>query len=237
MTDLDEHHKLDKIRRDFIANVSHELRTPLTVLTGYLEILLEQPIEDAAALKKILAQMQQQTHRMQFLVEDLLLLSQLESVLPEKSAMVEVNVTKLLQGIVEDARSLSGSKAHVIALQADEQLKIKGYPKELRSAFSNIIVNAVRYTPAHGSVCITWKKENDQACLSVKDTGIGIEAEHIPRLTERFYRVDKGRSRAIGGTGLGLAIVKHVLLRHDSHLDVQSMPGLGSEFKCYFNVD
>lgn len=229
-----EQSKLEKIRRDFVANISHELRTPLTVVSGYLELLLEQKHEATQPWQRIFGQMQQQTHRMQQLVEDLLLLSSIESANLPEALIVEVNVGRMLKSICEDARSLSGEKQHIIHEDIDAKLTIKGEPKELRSAFSNLVFNAVRYTPAGGAIYVSWHEKDNHKQFTVRDTGIGIAKEHIPRLTERFYRVDKGRSRDVGGTGLGLAIVKHVLIRHHAQLDIHSELGFGSEFCCYF---
>lgn len=225
--------KLEKIRRDFIANVSHELRTPLTVVSGYLELLLDQ-VDQSGQHKRIFEQMQNQTDRMQRLVEDLLLLSSIESADLAKNLITDVNVAEVLASVCEDARRLSAEKQHGIRLEADTTLTLKGEVKELRSAFSNLIFNAVRYTPEKGDIFVTWFKEGDEKVLSVRDTGLGIEAKHLPRLTERFYRIDKSRSRDEGGTGLGLAIVKHVMIRHHGRLNISSALNKGSDFRCYF---
>jgi two-component system, OmpR family, phosphate regulon sensor histidine kinase PhoR len=234
--DVTHTHHLKNMRQDFVANVSHELRTPLTVVHGYLELLLEDNVLPLAAARKIFEQMMQQSLRMEQLVQDLLLLSRLETVQPEQQNRQKVNILALLTAICEDAQALSGSDAHNIQLKVSPHLDIYGQVDELRSAFSNIIFNAVHYTPAHGTIQIAWGKDKHGVYLKVQDTGIGIAAEHIPRLTERFYRVDKARSRASGGTGLGLAIVKHVLLRHDAFLSIQSQLGKGSSFTCHFPV-
>ncbi len=235
--DVTQLHHLERIRQDFVANVSHELRTPLTVVHGYLEMMLDQSNHDLQAYKKILEQMYQQSQRMQKLIEDLLLLSHLESDVPENERFKPVAVSQLLKAIVADAKALSGANQHRIKLITNNKLNIFGLENELRSAFSNLVFNAVNYTPAKGEIIVHWYKEDHNACLSVTDTGIGIAAEHIPRITERFYRIDKARSRSSGGTGLGLAIVKHVLLLHRANLKISSEPGKGSTFSCVFPRD
>ena len=227
--------QLERMRRDFVANVSHELRTPLTVVAGYLETLLDEAADDPAARQWLctLTSMHEQSRRMQGIVEDLLMLSRLESqAQPDQPAPVAV--PGLLAQVREDAQRLSGDQAHDITLEADPELWLLGSESELRSLFSNLAFNAVRYTPAGGHIDLRWYGDAEGAHFAIRDTGIGIAAHHIPRLTERFYRVDIGRSRGSGGTGLGLAIVKHVLLRHDGQLDVDSEPGKGSTFICTF---
>ena len=234
--DVSRLHQLEIMRTDFVANVSHELRTPLTVICGYLETL-----GDAAAMNRemppahirALARMQEQADRMQRLIEDLLLLSRLEATEPERSCQV-VALKPLLVGIVADAQALSGEKQHQIRLECLDDSTVQGEPMELRSAFSNLVYNAVRYTPAGGEVLVKWCQDQKGGYLMVRDDGVGIDPVHIPRLTERFYRVDKSRSQMTGGTGLGLAIVKHVLLRHDGYISISSHPGRGSEFVCHF---
>ena len=224
---------LERMRQDFVANVSHELRTPLTVVQGYLEILLEQmPLEDLG--KKILIQMQQQTMRMGNLVEDLLLLSRLEDSCLSNKYQKQIAVVKLITHIIQEAKCLSGALNHTIDCQLDPALYLRGMEGEVRSLFSNLIFNAVKYTPAGGNIKIRWYQIQELAYFSVEDNGIGIASKHIPRLTERFYRVDKARSRSSGGTGLGLAIAKHVLIRHDASLKVKSQLGKGSCFICCF---
>jgi two-component system phosphate regulon sensor histidine kinase PhoR len=235
--DITQIHHLERMRQDFVANVSHELRTPLTVFHGYLEMLLEQKKYPASACKKIFEQMYQQSVRMEKLIGDLLLLSRLESVAPEQQHFKPIAVAHLLEIICQDARAFSGTRQHTITLSADKNLTLYGLENELTSAFTNIIINAVNYTPARGHISIKWHQHNHQACLEVTDTGIGIEKKHIPRLTERFYRVDKARSRSSGGTGLGLAIVKHVLLLHKATLNISSEPESGSTFTCIFRRD
>jgi two-component system phosphate regulon sensor histidine kinase PhoR len=185
-------------------------------------------------LKKYLATMQEQTLRMQRLVDDLLMLSKLETA-PPRTHDEMVDVMSLLSGLKEQAELLSGEQQHVITIEADRNLRLLGSREELLSAFSNLINNAVRYTPAGGRIALQWKATPDGgANFTVSDTGMGVAPEHVPHLTERFYRVDTARSRASGGTGLGLSIVKHVLLRHDARLEIESELGVGSTFTCYF---
>lgn len=228
---------LERMRQDFVANVSHELRTPLTVIHGYLESLLSQEHDETQPWNKIFTQMHQQTLRMENLIEDLLLLSRLENQEDEAIDTKKVDVPQLLQTLTQDAIEFSGDSKHLIQLEAEKELYLVGHEDELRSLFSNIIFNAVKYTPAHGIISIRWYPFENNIYFSVKDTGIGIASEHIPRLTERFYRVDAGRSRASGGTGLGLAIAKHVLIRHLGKLEVTSELGKGSTFTCIFPMN
>ncbi|MFC3608248.1 phosphate regulon sensor histidine kinase PhoR [Stutzerimonas tarimensis] len=231
--DVTRLHLLEQMRKDFVANVSHELRTPLTVISGYLETLLAHSDSLEPRWLKPLQRMEQQSERMKHLLEDLLLLAKLEATAHSANAQ-PVAVAPLLQLIRRDAQSLSADKAHQIELEADPLLWLKGSEAELRSAFSNLVFNAVKYTPAGGHIQIRWWGDEHGAHLSVRDDGIGIEPRHLPRLTERFYRVDSSRASHTGGTGLGLAIVKHVLLRHQGRLDVESAPGEGSRFSCHF---
>lgn len=223
---------LERMRQDFIANVSHELRTPLTVIHGYLEILMEQDF--AAKWQMILTQMYQQTLRMENLIGDLLLLSSLETEEENHTAQQLVDVPELLMSIVEEARILSGTANHAISVQTNRTLKLYGHENELRSLFSNVVFNAVKYTPANGAIDVKWYLKKHHAYFQVKDSGIGIAKKHIPRITERFYRIDEARSRESGGTGLGLAIAKHVLLRHQGRLKVTSKVDVGSTFTCIF---
>lgn len=228
-------HHLEQVRSDFVANVSHELRTPLTVIRGYLEALIHNKHPDVEMLAKIYMQMYQQSLRMADIIEDLLLLAHLEGEDHPVDEKKDIPVADILQALCMDARNISGDKKHKIILHADEKLHLTGSESELRSLFSNLIVNAVKYTPAGGHIMVDWyRDENARAIFSVSDTGIGIAREHIPRITERFYRVDKARSRERGGTGLGLAIVKHVLLRHEARLKIESEVGKGSKFTCEF---
>lgn len=232
--DVTRMHHVEQMRRDFVANISHELRTPLTVLSGYLEILASGGQLAQEKIQPTLLQMQQQTDRMKSLVEDLLMLSGLENQWRDMSQESEVAVPTLLEVIRDDALILKGNADHEIVLDMDQTLWLRGNAKELQSAFTNLVSNAVRYSPDGGVIRISWKKRKERVVLEVSDTGVGIEAEHIPRLSERFYRVDKGRSQSSGGTGLGLAIVKHVLQRHDGYLEIDSTPGIGSTFRCSF---
>lgn len=225
---------LERMRSDFVANVSHELRTPLTVIRGYLESLLVLKNQDIGSLEKIFAQMYQHCLRMEHLIEDLLLLSHLESDEQKPKTRKKIRVAQLLTSICADAKSLSGQRQHHIRLTADSNLVLDGIESELKSLFSNIIFNAVKYTPSKGHIDVKWCRQRGQAVFRVHDTGIGIAKKHIPRITERFYRIDKARSRESGGTGLGLAIAKHVLIRHQATLEVESQLGKGSTFTCVF---
>ena len=232
--DVTELERVETVRRDFIANVSHELRTPLTVLCGFLETIADTGASDNELLRRSLPLMVDQARRMQRLVDDLLTLSRLESAgnpLREEP----VNVPDLVRTLYHDALTLSAGK-HRISLNVECDDWLAGAEDELRSAFSNLVSNAVRYTPDAGEVAIGWRREGEGAVFSVRDSGIGIEPRHIPRLTERFYRVDRSRSRETGGTGLGLAIVKHILNRHQARLEVVSEPGRGSRFGAVFPV-
>jgi two-component system phosphate regulon sensor histidine kinase PhoR len=216
-----------RVRRDFIANVSHELKTPLTVLSGFIETLADVPLDEAQR-KRCLALMGDQAQSMQRLVDDLLTLSTLES---EESPLRETEfaIVPLLLALSADAKALSAGR-HEIVLTINHAATVRGSRDELASAFGNLISNAVRYTPDGGRIGLDWRASANGGEFSVADTGIGIAAEDIPRLTERFYRVDHSRSRATGGTGLGLAIVKHVLMRHQGELKIESEPERGSRF-------
>ena len=217
-----------RMRRDFIANVSHELKTPLTVVSGFVETMQDLDLDDRQR-DRYLGLMADQTRNMRRLVNDLLTLSSLES---EHSSVADerFDIAPLLLEVSADARSLSAGM-HEIALEIAEPASVVGSREELASAFSNLVSNAIRYTPADGKVTLRWSIDAEgRGVFGVTDTGIGIAAEHLPRLTERFYRVDRSRSRATGGTGLGLAIVKHVLIRHQADLAIASTPGEGSVF-------
>ncbi len=232
--DVSERERLETMRRDFVANVSHELRTPITVMAGFLETLTNVGAGNPELLQKSLTHMTAQATRMQRLVEDLLTLSRLEDH-AARNVPAPVNVPELVASLVIDAGQLSGGR-HQIHTQIAEAWLL-GNRDELASAFGNLISNAVRYTPAGGDITITWAVADGAPLFCVHDTGEGIAPEHIPRLTERFYRVDRGRSQASGGTGLGLAIVKHALIRHDGRLDIQSTRGTeqhGSTFTIHF---
>ena len=231
--DVTRIHNLEQMRKDFVANVSHELRSPLTVIVGYLEGLRDDDLLPAE-FRRPVHQMSQQASRMGLIVDDLLRLSRLEAT-PGAASSERVEVVEMLDMIARDTSAL-GESAHRIHHEADPDLSLLGDWNELYSAFSNIAFNAVQHTPAGGAVRLQWNPDGEGARLDVTDTGDGIEAHHIARLTERFYRVDKARSHEMGGTGLGLAIVKHVLVRHDASLDIESRPGEGSRFSCRFPV-
>jgi two-component system phosphate regulon sensor histidine kinase PhoR len=229
--DITQGIRLETMRRDFVANVSHELRTPLTVLVGFLETVRELKL-DPERSRDYLNLMAEQSKRMQRIIDDLLTLSTLESA-PEPPRDERVDVALLLSRIQSEAIALSAGRQRV-TLDAEQGFDLVGAESEIASAFGNLASNAVRYTPAGGEVRLVWRSSQKGAEFTVEDTGVGIEAEHIPRLTERFYRVDRGRSRETGGTGLGLAIVKHALARHQATLDIESTPGVGSRFVARF---
>jgi two-component system phosphate regulon sensor histidine kinase PhoR len=220
---------LEQMRRDFVANVSHELRTPLTVVHGYLDMLdpAEQP-----EWAPMLTEMQRQSQRMTQLVEDLLMLSRLEA--QETLSEEVVAMAPMLAALRREGEALS-QRRHTVSIEDKAQVDLWGSPRELHSAFSNLVSNAIRYTPAGGSIRIRFLPERDGGIsLAVEDTGYGIPAPHLPRITERFYRVSTSRSRESGGTGLGLSIVKHVLNRHQARLEIASEVGRGSRFACRF---
>ncbi|MBR9828947.1 MAG: phosphate regulon sensor histidine kinase PhoR [Oceanospirillales bacterium] len=226
--------RLEHTRQDFVANASHELRTPLTVIRGYLETFLDQELPKP--LQRALGQMQQQAQRMESLVTDLLLLSRLEAS-HHISDEHPILIHPLIRQIHQDAEALASGRGHRFVLDIDPEYDLLGQRNELQSAFSNLVFNAVRYTPDNGIITLRWWTDALGGHFAVTDNGIGIEPMHIPRLTERFYRIDESRSSASGGTGLGLAIVKHVLVRHDAHLDIHSTRGKGSTFTCHFPPD
>ena len=228
--DVTHSERVEAMRRDFVANVSHELRTPLTVLVGFLETVRELKL-DPQRVRDYLGMMREQATRMHRIIEDLLALSVLESAPPPPAE--RVHVAPLLARLRADAEGLSSGR-HAIALDGEPAVDLLGAETELASAFGNLISNAIRYTPEGGKVRLIWRDGVDGASFTVEDTGVGIAPEHIPRLTERFYRVDRSRSRETGGTGLGLAIVKHAVARHQGQLDIASEPGLGSRFTVHF---
>lgn len=230
--DVTERERSDAMRRDFVANVSHEIRTPLTVLSGFIETMSNLPLTEVER-RRVLVLMSQQTQRMQTLVSDLLTLAQLEgSRRPPSDRWVAVS--KLLGQAHADAAALSMGRHQFTVTDADAA-QLAGTESELMSAVGNLVTNAVRYTPEGGRIGVSWRMRDDGSGeITVSDTGIGVAREHIPRLTERFYRVDGSRSRETGGTGLGLSIVKHVVQRHGGELDVQSEPGKGSSFSLVF---
>lgn len=219
---------MERMRKDFVANVSHELRTPLTVLKGYLETLQEIDAGDSAVMTASLHQMHEQTERMQHLVDDLLLLTRLES--QQKKSQC-VNMPELLERVCAESNKLSAGRVH---LTVESQTNILGDEQELRSAITNLLGNALKYSSEHTPVNVRWFMLDNTCILSVEDQGEGIAKADISRVTERFYRVETKRSKKISGTGLGLAIVKHVLMRHDAHLDIQSELHKGSCFSCHF---
>ncbi len=229
--DVSKMMRLEQMRRDFVANVSHELRTPLTVVHGYLDML---DPEDQPEWAPMLKEMQHQSQRMTQLVEDLLTLSRLEA----QDGVEEdaVSMASMLATLKREAEALSQGK-HAITVTDDAGVDLRGSTRELHSAFSNLVSNAIRYTPAGGSIDIRFAGEPGGVALSVRDSGYGIPAAHLPRITERFYRVSTSRSRESGGTGLGLAIVKHVLNLHQARLGIQSAVGQGSTFSCHFGAD
>lgn len=229
--DVSRLNRLEQMRRDFVANVSHELRTPLTVVHGYLEMLdpAEQP-----EWAPMLAEMQRQSQRMTQLVEDLLTLSRLEA--RDSLDEEQVPMTSMLATLRREADALSQGR-HEIVVSDTAGVDLWGSMRELHSAFSNLVSNAVRYTPAGGRIRIEFRREGAGAVLAVADSGYGIPEAHLPRLTERFYRVSTSRSRETGGTGLGLAIVKHVLGLHQARLSIESEVGRGSTFACVFGAE
>ncbi len=226
--------RLEQTRRDFVSNASHELRTPLTVLRGYLDLLHEDAIagKNLEPWQQPLGDMLQQSARMEDIVNDMLTLAQLDSE-GARAEMERVDVPNLLKRLAHQADSLSAGRHH-IRLDITPGLYLGGQANELQSVFSNLIINGVQHTPPGSKINIRWKPCAQGACFVVSDNGPGIPAADIPRLTERFYRVDVGRSRASGGTGLGLAIVKHALERHDSGLEIESAVGAGTTFSCIF---
>ena len=230
--DITRQYYLDAARRDFVANVSHELRTPLTVISGLAE-QLNTDIPDPAILSRSTGLIVQQATRMSELVSDLLTLSRLE-VQQEPAPDEHVPIAELLMTIIEEARALSGTAQHVLRLDIHSPNGLRGNASELRTAFSNLVTNAIRHTPNQAEVSVRWQVDLAGAHFSVTDTGEGIAARHIPRLTERLYRVDASHSRDTGGTGLGLAIVKHVLEHHEAELEIISTVGGGSTFTCHF---
>jgi len=233
--DITEIARVEAMRRDFVANVSHELRTPITVIVGFLEAFEDMPEADPAQFRKHIPLMREQSDRIRRLVDDLLTLARLESEPETKDETVDV--VSLVERLAREAETMSQGK-HRIELNLNNRARLIGNSQELYSALANLVSNAVRYTPVGGSIVIRWTAAaSGEQVFSVQDSGEGIPAQHIPRLTERFYRVDQGRSRATGGTGLGLAIVKHVLQRHQARLRIDSTIGKGSTFSASFPVE
>ncbi|HEX4873121.1 MAG TPA: phosphate regulon sensor histidine kinase PhoR [Nevskiaceae bacterium] len=234
--DISELRRLETARRDFVSNASHELRTPLTVLRGYLDMIEPEARGQGplAAWRMPIQEMRNQAARMESLINDMLKLARLESeVYDSRHELIDVG--QLLARVMEEARAMSKG-SHRFELRADGELRLFGRESEAQSIFSNLVSNAVRYTPTGGVIQVSWMAEASGARFSVADSGIGIAEDDIPRLTERFYRVDIGRSRASGGTGLGLSIVKHALERHEGRLEIESELGVGSTFSCHFPV-
>ena len=231
--DVTRLHELEMVRKDFVANASHELRNPLTVVLGYLETLKDSNDLASGQWVRAFEQMYQQANRVKGIVNDMLMLSAVESETPQVVAQ-RFDVRSMLDSLKDEAGALSAGRRHRIGLYVEGDTFLEANPDEIRSAFSNRISNAVRYTPEQGRIDQRWWIDREGAHFSVSDSGIGIEPVHIPRLTERFYRVDKARSRETGGTGLGLAIVKHALGRAGGHLTIESTPHIGSTFTCHF---
>ncbi|MEZ8428826.1 phosphate regulon sensor histidine kinase PhoR [Vibrio cyclitrophicus] len=227
--DVTQLKQLEGMRRNFFANVSHELRTPMTVLQGYLEMTEDPDMIVGPMWPKAHGVMIEQLNRMNSLVNQLLTLSKIEAA-PMHELDEVVNVPAMLEVLEKEAASLSGDREHKLEFDIDKSLRVLADEDQLRSAISNLVYNAVKYTPPGATVKVRWYQTSQGACLDVSDTGDGIEPQHLHRLTERFYRVDKARSRDTGGSGLGLAIVKHALSHHDSHLEIQSEVGVGSRF-------
>lgn len=220
---------LEEMRKDFVANVSHELKTPLTVINGYLEVLESTNADASPIMQKAVDEMGSQTKRMQVLIEDLLILSRIESS-SDRIFEQTVDMQAMLDQIKLETSALNKEKNHEIEFKVDKNLHIYGVETEMRSACSNLIFNAIHYTPNNGKIVVVWKRRATGAFFAVADNGDGIEDKHLRRLTERFYRIDKARSRKTGGSGLGLSIVKHVLHHHNTTLDIKSSVGNGSEF-------
>lgn len=230
--DITQMEKLEVMRQDFIANVSHELRTPLTVVSGFLETLMDMEGAVPESTRSYLTMMSEQTDRMQRLIGDLLTLSQLESG-ATRTQETEIDMNAQLNMLMHEAQSLSHGK-HKITLEVNPNISVLGATEELHSAFNNLVSNAIRYSPSGGEIKLSWRQRRDGAVFSVQDSGLGIEQQHIGRLTERFYRVDRSRSRGTGGTGLGLSIVKHILTRHQACLEIESVLDKGSTFSVVF---
>ena len=223
--------RLEQVRRDFVANVSHELRTPLTVVHGYLDLIEPEQMQE---YEPILRELRNQSRRMTQIVEDLLTLSRLEA--QNELPSERVGMRPLIEALRREAMALSLGQ-HTVAVELRGTHDLRGSTKDLHSAFSNLVSNAVRYTPAGGRITLRWESDASGGRLSVIDTGHGIPAQHLPRLTERFYRVSTSRSRETGGTGLGLSIVKHVLQLHQARLEITSELGVGSAFSCVFGPE
>lgn len=229
-----KYHRLKKMRREFVANVSHELKTPLTVVRGYVEMIQETEYALDPHWNKVFTTIEGQVSRMERLVEQLLSLSKVENNRGDDD-MKPVDMPALVENLVEDARWLNQEKQHELRTNITQGIGVVGIETELKSACTNLISNAIAYTPANGTIDVSWLRNGDKVIFSVKDNGDGIKSDQLNRLTERFYRIDKSRSRDTGGSGLGLAIVKHVLLHHKAELVITSEWGQGSEFAIYFD--
>jgi len=232
MSDLTEIRRLETMRRDFVANVSHELKTPVTSIKGFVETLIEQPPDNPAEVERFLEIINRQTDRLENIISDLLALSRLEE--DNRTGhleMVELSINQLLDRVVRDLVSRDPESASRLKLDCSGELRVKINAPLLEQAIGNLIDNAIKYSPVDSSVRVFCTKEETGISVSVEDRGPGIQAEHLPRIFERFYRVDKARSRRMGGTGLGLAIVKHITQIHGGQATVTSTPGVGSTFK------
>ncbi len=228
--DVTQQKNMEAMRKNFVDNISHELRTPLTVLKGYIETLQDLDDNPSAIQRHSLDKMQAQTDRMQYLVDDLLLLARLET---KKKKTECVDINQLIKKICSETQAIEKNQAR-IKLNLESSIRIMGEEQDLHSAFTNLIINALKYSAKDKPVTVSWKTVKDQNIFEVTDQGEGISMSEIPRITERFYRIDIKRPTKLSGTGLGLAIVKHVLIRHDAKLEIKSKPGKGSQFKCIF---
>lgn len=234
--DVTQLHRLESMRRDFVGNVSHELGTPITVIKGYLETILDHIDDLEPRWHKPMEQMLSQSQRMENIVHDLLVLTSIETrATPRTQDTIDLN--ELMAEIASNTQEIIAEKQHTLNIQCDLNIKIIGQRGELYSALSNLVINAAKYTPTGGLIELRGNIVDKYLLIEVEDNGIGIDAQHIPRLTERFYRVDPSRSAETGGTGLGLAIVKHILARHDAELEIESTLGKGSLFKCWLPID
>lgn len=230
--DITRLHHLEQMRKDFVSNVSHEMRTPLTVIRGYVETMLDTP-DAPSRWQRALRSMEGQTQRLEAIISDLMLLEKYESK-DGSDLEAEVEMSALIESVCKDAELYSGDRKHSIRVEQDSASNVWGIENQLRSAVSNLVFNAVKYTPAGGDILIKWTQDHSGCHLLVKDTGCGFDPIHIPRLTERFYRADPSRNQNTGGSGLGLAIVKHVLINHSATLEINSVLNKGSEFTCHF---
>lgn len=231
--DVTQLHRLELMRKDFVGNVSHELGTPITVIKGYLEAITDNMHDLDEKWQKPIEQMHQQSQRMENIVKDLLMLSSLETKLKPKQQS-PFSLAQLLSEVRNDTMQIYKEKSQQFSVSCPDSIRFLGERSEIYSAVSNLIVNAAKYTPANGEISVSVEHDDECLAIAIKDNGLGIEPQHIPRLTERFYRIDVSRSTQTGGTGLGLAIVKHIVVRHDGELEIESEPGKGSCFTCRF---